>query len=157
MKELRYAGMILLALLAIVIWACAPAQPQEPITVQVATGGVTYEAYSFTMTGTGEPPVSANTQALRGELLGVYIDYTASITATTDLTLTYASPLGGQILTVVNNVTDGIYFPRAALVTNANAAITDGNDRHALNGAVTVQVGQSTPGVSAVLYFIMER
>lgn len=85
---------------------------------------------------------SAQTEALHGFLLDVFLDYHASAPNTTDVTIAYTER-GGNLLTVANNVTDGLYAPRQKPVDNANSAITNAHDRFPLNQPLTISVAES--------------
>jgi len=85
---------------------------------------------------------SAQTEALHGFLLDVFLDYHASAPNTTDVTLAYTER-GGNILAVANNATDGLYAPRQKPVDNANSAITNAHDRFPLNQPLTISVAGS--------------
>lgn len=100
---------------------------------------------SVAVTTTGGAGVSAgsgHTDALHGFLLDVYLDYHASAPATTDVTISYAGN-GGNVLVVTSSNTDVLHAPRKQLSDSAAAAITDGYDCYALNGALNVAVAQS--------------
>jgi len=85
---------------------------------------------------------SAQTEALQGFLLDVFLDYHASAPNTTDVTIAYTER-GGNILAVANSATDGLYAPRQKPVDNANSAITNAHDRFPLNQPLTISVAGS--------------
>jgi len=150
--------LLLVAMLLGSMWFVACMRgPEVPIQAASIGHDISMEAYSAVMAGTGAGETTLTTQALRGELVAIYVDYTASITNTTDLTITYGSPVGGVIYEKIDSLTDAMVYPRASLVTNAAAAITDSHDRFPLAGPLTVKLGETTPGTTAVLYFVVER
>jgi len=96
-----------------------------------------------TTTGTAASAVgSAQTEALHGFLLDVFLDYHASAPGTTDVTIAYTER-GGNLLAVANNATDGLYAPRQKPVDNANSAIAAAHDRFPLNQPLTISVAES--------------
>lgn len=138
--------------------ACmAPRGPEEVALGMASVGEMQLASMTLTMTGTGATTADNTSPQITGELLGVYIDYTASITATTDLTITYSSPLGGQILAKVNNVTDGFFAPRSGAVDSSGSAITNSHVPFPVNGKLTVTVGQTTPGTTGTLWFMYRK
>lgn len=117
----------------------------EICTVRVA---VTTVGADGSATGYADSPV------LSGELLSVYLDYHASAPGgTTDVAVAFKTR-GGNVLAVTDNATDGLYHPRASLVTNANGAITNGHDRFALSDALRVTVAQSNALTACVTAYI---
>lgn len=112
------------------------------------------------VTTTGSAGVAtgqADSEALNGELLDIYIDFHASAPATTDTTISMQAPARGNLLVVTNSVTDGLFVPRAKPVDNANVAITNAHDRFALNGAVRVALAQCDALTDAVVAYIRYR
>lgn len=105
------------------------------------------------VTTTGGAGVSAGTATgdiiFRGKLHAVYLDYHASAPATTDVTISIASPVGATLLTVTDNVTDGWYLPRNGTCDNAGAARlyaaggTAVAEAMPVCGKITVAVAQS--------------
>lgn len=152
------AGM-LVVLCMLTALAFVGRRPSAPSVVvgAASTGQVLVVSEALVLSGTGAGVDTQYTDPLAGMLHSIYIDYTGSITNTCDITVSYTSPLGGQILAVVSNVTDGMYYPRASAVTNANGAITDSHVEYALNGPLTVQVGQTTPGAVGTMRFLVSR
>ena len=120
---------------------------------EICTAGV-----KVTTTGdAGSATGSANSPVLNGELMSIYLDYHASAPGgTTDVTVTYATR-GGNVLAVSNSATDALFHPRAAAVSNANAAITNAHDRFPLNDRLTVSVAQSNALTDCVVAYITYR
>lgn len=116
------------------------------------------EIIAVTTTGTaGSATGTANSRVINGLLLDVYLDYHASAPATTDVTIEYAE--GDDILLVSNSATDARIAPRQKPVDNANAAITNGNDKFPLAGEITVSVAQSNalaPAVTVILRYLTD-
>ncbi len=82
---------------------------------------------------------SAQTPAMNGYLLDVYLDFDAAAPATTDTTISFTDR-GGNVLAVTDSSTDALIAPRQKLVDNTNTAITDSHDRFPLSGPLTVEV-----------------
>ena len=100
----------------------------ESVTVTTAGGG------AGTSTGSG-------TLDLRGRILSIDLNHSAGA-ATTDTTI--AGPGTAEtIWTLVNSVTDKTIRPRAVVVDNANAAITNAWDYFDVDGTVTVSLAQA--------------
>lgn len=137
------------ALLAAFLCVACLDVPQQP-AVSVASAAEVLRVETVALTATGDAGaatgVMTTTNALTGELAWLYIDYTASISTTTDITLSYVSPLGGQVFAKTDSATDAMWYPVASPVTNAAAAITDGHVPFVLSGKLQIDVGQSTSG-----------
>lgn len=110
---------------------------------------------AVTTTGTaGSASGSANSEALNGLLLDVFLDYHASAPGgTTDVTITDTAR-SDTILAVSNSATDARIAPRQKPVDNANSAITNAHDRFPLNGPITVAVAQSDALTNCVVAYI---
>jgi hypothetical protein len=119
--------------------------------VNLASGAVTtVGAIAGSATGT------ATIACVPGWLESVEFDYNAAAPGgTTDVVLTQAdSPTA--ILTVANNATDGVYYPRATCHTiAAGAAITDSHTKLWIHGPVLVTVSQCDALVPAVTCYIL--
>lgn len=137
------------ALLSAFVCVACLGEPQQP-AVTVASAAEVLRVETVALTATGDAGAATGTMtttnALTGELAWLYIDYTASISDTTDITLSYTSPLGGQVFAKTDSVTDAMWYPMASPVTNAAAAITDGHVPFVLSGKLQIDVGQSTSG-----------
>lgn len=86
-----------------------------------------------------------------GALSAVYIKYAASITSTTDVTLTSRDP-AVTFLTVSNNTASGWYFPRAQVVSNTAASYT-AYTKYPFDAPVVVNVASSSPVTDAVTVY----
>lgn len=82
--------------------------------VKVTTTGA---AGSAAGTGTTEAGV-------RGFIESIQVDYHASAPATTDVTIAEASNMARTLLTLTNNATDKIVYPRVQVHDTAGAALT---------------------------------
>lgn len=109
----------------------------------------TYTVAVTTTGSAGSASGSGVTEIAHGFLLDVFLTYHASAPATTDVTVLQTGSADNLIL-VTDNATSGRYAPRQALVTRANAAITNGHDRIPVTGTITVSVAQSDALTGAV-------
>lgn len=116
---------------------------------------IVVERVAVTTTGSAGSAVgSASSGVLNGFLLDIYLDFHASAPAgTTDTTVAFADR-GGNVWAIANSATDVLVAPRVKPVDNANAAITDANDRFALSGKLTVSVAQSDALTDCVVAYI---
>lgn len=97
---------------------------------------------TVTTTGdAGSATGSADSEALHGFLLDVYLNFHASAPATTDTTVAYKTQ-GGNVLVVTSSATDVLLAPRVKPVDNANSAITNAHDKFPLNGPLTFSLAQ---------------
>lgn len=114
---------------------------------------VTEKVQVTTTGGAGVATGSADSPAMMGELLDIYLDFSASAPATTDTTIAFKEQ-GGDVLVVTNSVTDARLHPRAKPVDNANVAITNANDKFYLNGALTISLAQCDALAPALTAYI---
>jgi hypothetical protein len=95
---------------------------------------------------------------LNGRLIAVYLDYVTQA-ATADVTITTKKAPVKTLLTVTDSATDGWYYPRYVVHSEAAAALTgtSGGDRteHPLDDYINVAVAQSDAG-SVIAYFLYE-
>lgn len=103
-----------------------------------------------TVGGDGVATGSATSGILTGYIYDIYLNYHASAPAgTTDVTVAYAVPAGGNILANANSATDALFMPRKAACDNAAGALT-WYDQYYINGTLTVTVAQSNALTAAV-------
>ena len=115
------------------------------------------ELVSVTTSGSaGAATGNADSAAMLGELLDVFLDYHASAPATTDVTIT-DKERGDTVLTATSTATDARHHPRAKPVDNAGAAITNAHDKFFLSGALNVAVAQCDALTNAVRAYIRYR
>ena len=119
--------------------------------------GIHKEVIKVTTTGSaGSATGSATSNAINGFIIGVLFDFT-SAAATTDTTLAYASPAGGNIIVLTNANTDVLHLPRKATSDSAGAAISGGYDVYPVAGTLTLSVAQgdaATDNVVATVYYL---
>ena len=100
-------------------------------------------------------------EMVRGEVLAVYLDYSATISATTDLTLRGKSAPYDTILSASNYYTDTWVYPRKAVQDYTNTDITyDGThgvyEPFVMDDYLTAVITQSTavsPCVKVYVYW----
>lgn len=137
-------------LLGCILFAGCMQEPQQ-IVQMAATSNIVTEAITVEPTGA---IASDTTQSglVVGEIIDVYIDYGATMSTTTDITLTYYTPFAmGTILEVLNNVNDNVYMPRATAVSSANVALASYWPFYC-NGTLLLSVGGTLSGTSATAY-----
>jgi len=141
---------LVVAILTAGLFAGCMREPQQ--MVQVANVA-TIQTEAITVNPIGA--VASDTTAsgiIVGQIIDVYIDYGATMSDTTDITLTYYTPHAmGQILAVTDNVADTVYMPRATAVTSGNVAIASYWPFY-VNGKLLLSVGQTLSGTSATAY-----
>lgn len=105
---------------------------------------------AITTTGSaGSATGSATSPIITGYIYDVYIDYHASAPNTTDVTIAYGTPAGGNILAKANSATDARYVPRQATCDNAASALT-WYEQFYINGTFTIAVAQCDALTDAV-------
>lgn len=125
---------------------------------------IRHEQLTVTAAGSaGSATGSATTgKPLAGKLLAVHLDYSASMAATSDVTLTCT--IQGKaltLLTVSDNATDGWYFPRTQADSDAGAGLTFDGTRvvpvaFPLAGYVSAAVAQANANDAAVVTLVYE-
>ena len=100
-----------------------------------------------------------STSIVRGEILGVYLNFHGSAPATTDTTVktTGSGPASYTFLTVSISATDGYFAPRSGAVSSSNAAITDSAVPFAVCDTLTVALAQCDALTNAVVAHILYR
>lgn len=119
------------------------------------------EKVSVTVAGAdGSAAGTANSAGIvNGKLVAVYIDFITQ-PATADTTLATVNAPAKTLLTVTDSATDGWYYPRYIIHSEAAAALTgtSGGDRsmHPINDYVKVTVAQGNAGTVDV-WFLYEQ
>lgn len=119
------ALVIALALLAAACSVTCPPAPACPSPVEQARiqGAIAVNSEKVVIDA-GSATARENTTAMvRGQLRAVYVDY-ATVTATTDITISAKSAPTETILNLNNNVTDGWYYPRRQVCDKDGTALT---------------------------------
>jgi|SRR3972149_6005500 len=94
---------------------------------------------------------STTTQYLRGSIRGIYIDYGASVTNTTDITIALTSPTG-TIMVKSNSATDAWYYPSVQFTGATGSAISGAYGRFPVDDVLTISAAQSTSGTVAAIW-----
>lgn len=117
--------------------------------IKVTTAG---SAGAATGTGRTDGPV-------RGEVLGLRLNFHASLPATADTTLRTAglSAASYNILVVSDSATDGYFAPRAAPVNAANSAITNAHAPYVVDDYLELVVAQADALTDAVIGHVYVR
>lgn len=112
-------------------------------------------AGAATGTGTSELPVS-------GKVLGVYLDYGAGISSTTDVTVAVLSP-DYTVLLKEDSATDALYQPRLQVHdgVDGSAMTYDGTYKRAepvpVAGILQVTVGETTAMTPCVTAYVLHE
>jgi hypothetical protein len=84
---------------------------------------------------------------MNGYLYAIYIDYSPTMSDTTDITISYSSPLSGTILYKVNSNADAWWFPRTLVNgVGAGTASTDYFDLLPVDGQLSCTISQTLSG-----------
>lgn len=147
---------LLLGALLIVGGLLLPAYA-APAAAPAAVVDSRFERMTLVFTGTdGEVSgVVTSGGRLMGYINAIYVDYTAGISGTTDITISTVSPVA-TVLLLTDTVTDGWWYPSVQLsgVTSATVAAYE---KFPVNDQVKVQVGSTASGtVAAVTVFYGE-
>jgi len=115
-------------------------------------GWLKEETITLAGTGTaGAVTASGSTgNPIRGHLFAVHMDYAATISDTTDLTLTLSSPTL-TLLALTDYYTDTWYYPAAQQTGSDGAAISGTYDRLPMNGYLDVAVAETISGTIATV------
>ena len=112
----------------------------------------TYVVRVTTTGSAGSATGSTTTEALYGELVDIYFDFSGA-PGTTDTTVAYANR-GGNILVITSSNTDALIAPRQKLVDNTNTAITDSHACFYLSGPLTISLAQCDAADPALTAYI---
>ena len=111
---------------------------------------------SVTTTGNAGSAAGRAGANINGYINHINVNYHASAPATTDIDI-HADPdgLDYAIYDDDDSATDVFISPRATLVNNAGAAITDSADRFAVNGALEVDIAGCDALTNAVVVTVI--
>jgi len=126
-----------------------------------ASAGPTYapvampESYrtNVTLTATGADGAatgSVTTGYLRGYIRAVYINYGASVTTTTDITIARTNP-AGNLMVQSNSATDAWYYPSVQFTGATGAAVSGAYGKFPIDDYLVISAAQSTSGTVAVI------
>lgn len=122
-------------------------QPEEPVARSYEDHvWLRKESVSVTASGTaGSASGSASTDRdLHGYVYAIHLDFTSGISATTDITVTQASP-SLTILDLSNYYTDTWYYPVVQQTDSAGSG-TSTYEKTLVQDAVDIGVAQTTSG-----------
>lgn len=141
-----------IVIISIVAWLLA-VSPEAPIP-RTSTGYGVVNLEQFTITTTGSAGTASGSKQsdgpLRGHVYGLYLDYAAGITTTTDLTITTTSAPIATLMTRANSAMDGWFYP-AAQQTGSTGSGTGTYDRFPVADFLTAALGQSTAGAALTI------
>lgn len=107
----------------------------------------------------GSATGSGTSYAINGHVIGVQTDYNALAPGTTDMVITCSNP-SDTILSLANQKTDRIDYPRNIVSTNGGVAATTGDNLFypfVIQGTITVAVSDCdalTDAVKVRIYYI---
>lgn len=108
---------------------------------------------TFALTATGDDGAATGTVTMTTRLWGyikaVHINYGASVTTTTDITISTVSP-AGTVMAKSDSATDAWYYPSVQL-TGSDGTGTSAYDRFPIDDYLTVQAAESTSGTVATM------
>jgi hypothetical protein len=144
MRRLFLASFLGLLLLAGVI---------GPITAPAAMPGDSRYA-ELTLTATGSDGAATGTvtgtYGLWGYIKAVHIDYGASVTNTTDITISTGA-LANTVMVKANSATDAWFYPAVQFTGGNGSAISGAYGRFPIDDYVVIQAAQSTSGTVAAV------
>lgn len=155
--RLAVALTVTCGLVALLSIAC---KPQADVPIGAAATGQIYRTrttISPVSPGTTGAFHTVNSGGINGYLVAVYIDYGATMSNTTDITLSYTSPASGNILTKADNVTDGWFYPRALAQSTAAANATDAWVMLPVDGVIQCTISQTLSGTTGYVDFYWVR
>lgn len=118
------------------------------------------EKLTVTVAGVDGSAVGENTtpRPINGYLIGLFVDYTTQ-PATADVTISLPTAPAKTLLTITDNATDGWYYPRYVVHSEAAAALTgtSGGDRtmQPIDNYIKAAIAQGNAG-SVDIYFLYE-
>jgi hypothetical protein len=121
----------------------------------------TSSAIVVTTTGSAGSAAGNATSAeiINGKILAIYLDFHADTPATADVTVETVHAPVKVLLTTSNTATDGWYYPRYIIHSEAGAALTGtaGGDRaqHGVNDYIKVSLVQGDALTAAVTAYIV--
>ncbi|OQB25101.1 MAG: hypothetical protein BWY10_02529 [Chloroflexi bacterium ADurb.Bin180] len=99
-----------------------------------------------------------STNAIYGELLDIYIDYTASISATTDITVSCLGLLTENLLVSADSATDAVWRPRVLPQLYTGVEITPTMALpYNLQGKIVVNIAETSGVAPGVVYIRYRR
>lgn len=117
-----------------------------------AQGDSRIEQVTLTATGSNGSATGLVTTTTRlwGYLKAVYVDYGASVTTTTDITISTVSP-AGTVMGKADSATDAWFYPSVQLTGITGTVVSGAYGQFPVDDYLTVQAAQSTSGTVAVV------
>jgi len=138
--------------LAMVLVATGGCQVEAPVE-RASTEWLWLRQEQVTVSATGAAGAATGSGStdgmVHGRVFAVYVDYTAGITETTDLTLTQASP-SMTVLVLADNATDGWYYPTVQ-VHSTSGSTRAWYQSVLVADQIDIEVGESTSGTVATV------
>jgi len=118
-----------------------------------AEADTAFEAIPLTASGAAGAASGSVTSTARlwGYVKGVYVDYGAAISETTDITMTTVSPLA-TVMILTDVFTDGWYYPSVQFTGATGAAVSGAYGRFPIYDNLTMTARESTSGTVATVY-----
>ena len=107
-----------------------------------------------TLTAVGSAGAATGTVTsgyLRGYIRAIYIDYTADISTTTDITIARTSP-AGNVMVITDSATDTWYYPSVQFTGATGAAVSGAYGKFPIDDVLTISAAQSTSGTVAAIW-----
>lgn len=146
-------GLVAIILISLALFLYVTKGPAEEPMMRSYEDHVWLRKENVTLTASGEAGTatgSASTdRELHGYIYAIYLDFTSGISATTDITLTQASP-PLTILQLNNIYTDTWYYP-AVQQTNSAGAGTSTYEKMLVQNTVDITVGETTSGTVGIV------
>jgi len=98
---------------------CVPAAATQSLGVGRALASVTVSGAAGAATGTADTD-----EMVRGQVMAIYLDYTADISTTTDVVIGAEHAPSDTILSLSNYYTDTWVYPRRTVQDNTNTNVT---------------------------------
>ena len=148
------ACLVLLALTYLILAARSMLIPDANIAPRASVAGwLGEEAVTVSATGAAGSATGSgsSTIAVRGHLMAIHLDFTASISTTTDTAITLASP-SLAVLTITDSATDAWYYPVVTQTIYSGGTIADW-DALPINGPLDIAVSDTTSGTVVIVTF----
>ena len=169
-ETFKRSAALLIAVILIfgVLYHVMITRPELPVVDQqvgISSGSVMVEAITMASaltytTGYGQQyGFVTTTNAIYGELLDIYIDYTASISTTTDITVSCLGLLTENLLISPNTATDAVWRPRVLPVFYDTTLITPSNqsEMYNLQGKIVVNIAETSGTAPGTIYIRYRR
>jgi len=152
-----YSLVLIIALAALVVSSCtreaqAPADSRAAALDWTRHGIMNQDQWTVDVTGaagSGSGSAEWPGGGMEGRIYAVHLDYTASVSSTTDMTLTVGSP-AMTVFVKSDNVTDTWLYPSVQHTGSSGSAVSGAYLAMPATGSLTAQVGQSSTGTLTV-------